>query len=268
MDEVKISIIMGVYNAGNDNMLQNAIDSILNQSYRNFEFIICDDGSTDDTYRILKKLAVIDTRIVLLQNKNNLGLAASLNKCLEASRGRYIARMDADDVSASNRLEEELNFLDKHNEYAFVGSGIYLFDDTGTYGKRIYEEKPERRSFLFNSPFIHPTIMIRKEALASVNGYRIARETKRMEDYDLFMRLYYYNHKGYNLPECLYYYREDKQAFAKRKYRYRIDEAIVRYQGFRLLKLMPIGYIYVVKPLIVGLLPNRLIRKLKKDIIY
>lgn len=257
---------MGVYNAGNDDMLQTAIESILTQSYRDFEFIICDDGSTDDTYDILKRIAATNQRIILLKNTSNLGLAASLNKCLEVSKGRFIARMDADDISAPTRLEEELNFLYKHTEYAFVGSSIYLFDDTGIYGKRLYEERPKRRSFLFNSPFVHPTIMIRKEALTSVNGYRIARETRRMEDYDLFMRLYYYNYKGYNLSECLYYYREDKQAFTKRKYRYRIDEAIVRYRGFRQLKLMPFGYLYVIKPLIVGLLPYHLIKKLKRDI--
>jgi hypothetical protein len=110
--------------------------------------------------------------------------------------------------------------------------------------------------------------MISTEVLRKIGGYRISCETRRMEDYDMFMRLYYNNYLGYNMQKYLYYYREDNLSFNKRKYRYRIDEAIVRYKGFKSLHLLPRGYFYIIKPLIVGIIPLRILRKLKRDTIY
>lgn len=268
MDEVMISVIMGVYNTSDNSVLYKAINSILRQTFQNFEFIICDDGSTDKTYDLLCDIAKTDLRVVVIRNEMNLGLAVTLNKCIDVSRGKYIARMDADDISASNRLEKEYNFLIFNTDYAFVGCSSFLFANKGIYGKRQPIEIPSKKNFLFNSPFIHPTLMIKREAILVVKGYRSSPETKRMEDYDMFMRLYSHNFIGYNLQEFLYYYREDNQSLKKRKYRYRIDESIVRYKGFKQLNLLPQGIIYVIKPLLVGLIPQRVLSKLKKNIFY
>lgn len=260
----KISVIMGVYNmASCEDILHAAIKSILEQSYKDFEFIICDDGSSDDTYSLLQGFSLKDSRIVLLQNKCNIGLAATLNKCIKYAKGKFIARMDSDDMSDKLRLEKELDFLEKHTEFAMVGSCVNLFSANGVWGIRDVEEYPAKKSFLFNSPFVHPSIMMRKKVFVELGGYRVAKETLRAEDYDLFMRLYALGYRGYNLQENLLSYREDDNAYKKRKYKYRIDETIVRYIGFKKLGLLPRYVLYVVKPLIVGLVPQSIINKLK-----
>ena len=245
-------------------IMKFAIKSILNQTYKNFEFIICDDGSSDKTYDLLKEFSKKDKRIILLKNDKNRGLAYSLNNCLRIARGEYIARMDADDISMKNRLEKQLRFLEKNFEYALVGSNLLYINDKGIWGERILPEYPNKKSFLFTSPFAHPTILIRKDVLNLLNGYKVEKITRRLEDYDLFMRLYANDYKGYNMQEFLYQFREDDDAFKRRAYKYRWDEVQIRYRGFKALGLMPSGFLYVIKPLFVGLIPQKLLAKLRK----
>ncbi|WP_304153468.1 glycosyltransferase [Megamonas hypermegale] len=254
--------------AKKDIIVKLAIDSILNQTYRDFEFIICDDGSNDGTYELVKNLTKKDKRVVLIKNDKNRGLAFSLNHCISIAKGKYIARMDADDISVLNRLEKEIRFLENHKEYAVVGCNMFYMNEKGIWGKRILAEKPNKKSFLFTSPFAHPTIVMRKEVLKKLNGYRVEKITRRLEDYDLFMRLYAKGYKGYNIQEFLYQFREDTDAFKRRAYKYRWDEVKIRYRGFKELNLLPKGFIYVIKPLIIGLIPQRylsILRNLRKE---
>lgn len=261
----KLSIIMGIYNMANKkNIVRLAIESILNQTYRDFEFIICDDGSNDDTYNIVEKIVNKDKRVILLKNKKNKGLAYSLNKCIEQSKGEYVARMDADDISEYNRLEKQVEFLDNHLEYAMVGCNLLLINDKGIWGERILAERPTKKSFLFTSPFCHPAIVMRKKVLDDVKNYRVEKITRRAEDYDLFMRIYAKGYKGYNMQEFLYQFREDKDTYKRRAYKYRWDEFKIRYRGFKMLGLMPQAVPYIVKPLIVGLIPQYYLVKLRK----
>lgn len=261
----EISVIMGIYNMANKKeIMRLAIESILNQTYKNFEFIICDDGSSDETYEILKEFCKKDERILLLKNNKNRGLAYSLNHCLSIAKGKYIARMDADDISMPDRLEKQIKFLDEHLEYAMVGCNLLLINDKGIWGKRILAEKPTKKSFLFTSPFCHPAIVMRKDVLDEVNNYKVEKITRRAEDYDLFMRIYANGYKGYNIQKFLYQFREDNDAFKRRAYKYRWDEIQVRYRGFKKLGLMPKGFLYVIKPLIVGLIPQKFLVKLRK----
>lgn len=253
---------MGVYNISNIATIDQMMSSVLNQTYPNIEFIICDDGSTDETYSIIKSYADNDSRIVLIKNEKNMGLAYSLDKCIQASKGEYIARQDADDISEKTRLEKQIDFLKNHPEIAFVGSNVYLYDKD-VWGTRTLKDFPKKEDFLFNSAFVHGTIVFRKSAINSVGNYKIAKETYRLEDYNLFMRMYEQNLYGANIQENLYYYQENKDNMAKRKYKYRIDEVKVRYDGFKRLKLFPKGYIYIIKPLIVGLIPQKILMKLK-----
>lgn len=253
-----VSVIMGIYKMVNkESIVKLAIDSILNQTYKDFEFIICDDGSNDGTYEMVKNLIKKDNRVILIRNEENKGLAYSLNHCLSVAKGKYIARMDADDISMPNRFEKQVKFLDEHLEYAVVGSNMLYINENGIWGNRILAEKPSKESFLFTSPFAHPTVIMRKEILNILNGYKVEKITRRLEDYDLFMRLYANGYKGYNIQEFLYQFREDNDAFKRRAYKYRWDEVQVRYRGFKYLGLIPKYYIYILKPLIVGLIPQK-----------
>lgn len=260
----EISIIMGIYKMiEKENLVKLAIDSILNQTYKDFEFIICDDGSNDGTYEMVQGLTKNDSRVILIKNDKNKGLAYSLNHCLSIAKGKYIARMDADDISMPNRLEKQTKFLNEHLEYAMVGCNLVLINDKGVWGKRILAERPTKKSFLFTSPFCHPAIVMRKEVLDKVNSYKVEKITRRAEDYDLFMRIYANGYKGYNIQEFLYQFREDNDAFKRRAYKYRWDEVQVRYRGFKALGFMPEAFLYVIKPLIVGLIPQKILAKLR-----
>lgn len=264
----KISIIMGVYNVKSKTMLIEAVQSILNQTFRNFEFIICDDGSDNNTYEMIEELSNIDNRIKAIKNDNNYGLAYTLNKCLNIASGEYIARMDCDDYSIKSRLEEEVRFLDENKEFSIVGCNANLFNESGIFGERINIEKPLKRDFLFGSRFIHPTIMVRKEVYDELGGYRVSKETIRGQDYDFFMRAYAMGKRGYNIQKKLYSYREDKSAYKRRTYRNRINEAIVRYKGFKAMKMKLWEYIYVLKPLLIGLIPASIMRKVKEIVSF
>lgn len=256
-------MISGAYNLAACPSLGVSVSSILSQSLADFEFIICDDASRDGTFEILSEFARRDSRIKLIRNEENLGLAASLNRCLEISVGEYIARHDLDDVSDEKRLEAQVKFLDSNADISLVGTAAYLFDERGVFGMESFPERVLRRDFLFSSPYKHGSVVFRRCALIKAGGYRVAKETRRAEDYDLFMTMQGFC-RGANLPDALYYFREDKNALSRRKYKYRIDEVKVRWRGFSRLGLLPRGFFYVIKPLIVGLIPTGLLAKLRR----
>lgn len=262
MHEKKVSVIMGVYNPVEEYLVQ-AVKSILNQTYKNFEFIICDDGSTQNI-EIFKKLKTLDERLIIIKNDSNMGLAYSLNKCISISSGEYIARQDDDDISERNRLNIQIDFLEKHSDYSFVGSNIILFDENGEYSNFIFPKQPINNDFLFTSPFNHGSIIFRKKDLLEVNAYRVSKETRRCEDYDLFIRMYLDGKKGYNLQKYLYKFREDNNAKKRRRFKYRIDDMLVRKRYFKKMDFGLKRYFYIVKPVLVGLLPISLLNSLKR----
>lgn len=139
---------MGVYNA--EKTIKRCIDSILNQTYENWEFIICNDGSSDGTLNILNEYQKTDSRIKVISNKSNKKLAVSLNRCLKYAKGKYIARMDADDESLPQRLEVEVDFLERHEQVDLVGCNRIIFDEQGEYGIRKVKEYPTRDSPTLN----------------------------------------------------------------------------------------------------------------------
>ncbi len=261
-----VSVIMGIYNIPTKEVLKESIDSILKQTYKKIEFIIIDDGSTNETYNWAKELTSHDSRVILKQNKKNIGLTKTLNLCLKQAKGEYIARMDGDDYCELNRIEKQLNFLKQNKEYNLVSSNMYNFDETGIWGERINNEIIKKDDFLFTSPIPHPTILTYKRCYDEVGGYNEKKYTDRNEDYDLFMRMYANGIKMYTIQEKLYYYREDKNCYAKRKYKYRFCEMIVRMKGFKQLGLYPKAIPYVIKPIIVGLIPQKKLRNLRKKL--
>ncbi len=261
----KISIIMGVYNQKAFDQLETAVSSVLNQNFSDFEFLIYDDGSEKDVAVFLDELAARDDRIRLLHGKTNRGLAHGLNVCIRNAKGAYLARMDADDVSLPERLQRQYAFLEAHPEYGFVGCNARLLREEGIVGIRKMPEEPLAEQFLPYSPFIHPSVMFRREVFEQFGLYSESKQHLRCEDYELFMRLFQMGCRGYNIQEPLVVYREDRQAFGKRKYRYRMDEARLRYTGFRNMGLLHVQNLYwVLKPLIAGLVPGSILYRWKK----
>lgn len=258
-----LSIISGAYNLESCFSFKNSIESILSQSFSDFEFIICDDGSTDGTYEILSEYAKGDERIVLLRNEKNLGLAATLNRCFSVAKGDFIARHDLDDYSAKDRLEKQITYLEAHPDVGMLGTWAYLFDGDGIYDTVKFPLTVTTTDFLFNSPYQHGSVVFRRDVLEKAGGYTVSKATRRTEDYELFMRIALFS-RGENLSEPLYHFLEDEKTLKRRKYRYRIDEMKVRFSGFRALGLLPKGFFYVIKPLIVGLIPLRVLKMLRK----
>lgn len=250
----------------NDNPVYaaRAIDSILTQTFTDFELLICDDGSDAEYADWLRGCCKKDTRIRRMRNRKNQGLAAALNRCIACASGRYLARMDADDIARADRLEKQAAFLDAHPEYAFVGCNARLIGAYGIWGERRMEEAPGRTSFLLTSPFIHPSVMFRREALTLCGGYQRSRQYLRAEDYELFMRLYALGRRGYNMQMRLIDYREDQHAYQKRKYRYRFCECATRLHGFRRLGILKGNVRYVLKPLLAGMIPRKIMIWLRK----
>lgn len=250
----KVSIIMGIYNC--EKYLSESINSIINQSFRNWELIMCDDGSTDGTLEVANRFSEIyPEKIKVICNPKNMGLNYTLNHCLQYAKGRYIARQDGDDISITDRLEKEVKFLDENKDYALVGTDMILFDSNGEWGKTNTTEIPTKNSFLKGTPFCHATCMIRRDVFDEVKGYTVDTKLLRVEDYHLWFKIYSKGYRGYNLKEDLYKMRDDRDAMKRRTLKNRMNEARVKYIGFKMLNLPKIQYIYILKPIILGLLP-------------
>lgn len=260
----KVSVIMGIYNIPSEEILKKSIESILNQTYKNIEFIIIDDGSNNETYSWAMNLTKDDSRVILRKNEKNLGLTKTLNIALGLATGDYIARMDGDDYCTYDRLERQIKYLNDNKNVNLVACNMNLFDEKGIWGEKKSNEVITQNDFLFTSPLHHPTILTYKWCYEKVNGYKEKWYTSRNEDYDIFMRMYASGMKMRVMQENLYFYREDKNCYSKRKYKYRVCEFVVRLKGFYKLGLYPKGIIYVIKPLIVGLVPQKILRKLRK----
>lgn len=212
MSKPLVSVVMSVYNG--ERYLREAIESTLKQTFKDFEFLIINDGSTDSTVEILKGYK--DPRIKIINNKKNIGLTKSLNKGLRIARGEYIARQDADDVSAPERLEKEINFLEKHRDYAVVGTFVKILnEDSEVIGllDRLTEDNQIRERFGTDNCITHGSAVIRKKCLLDVGFYD--ESIVRAQDYELWLRLSE-KYRLANIPEYLYMWREhDENIEAK-----------------------------------------------------
>lgn len=166
----RVSVIIGAYNC--ESTIAAALGSISRQSFRDWECIICDDGSRDRTWEIISEFPSRDNRFVAIRNHKNEGLPATLNRCINVAKGEYLARQDADDLSVDTRLEEQIAFLDAHSEVAVVGTYAELFSsDRGPWGFLRAQEFPNNTEWIKGSGVIHASTMIRKKDIMSVGGY-------------------------------------------------------------------------------------------------
>lgn len=250
----KVSIIMGIYNCAST--LQEALDSLYAQTYKDFEIILCDDGSKDNTYDVALQNKDSHSNIVLLRNNHNMGLNQTLNNCLAVAKGEYIARMDGDDISKPNRLEVEVNFLDNHPEYAIVSSPMEYFDERGTFMVGVGTGEVKKIDFLKGSPISHAPCMVRREAYLKVGGYSVDEKYLRVEDYNLWFKMYAAGYKAYILKEPYYRMRDDVNARKRRKWRGRINEHYVMSSGFKMIGFPWYYQLYSLRPLVISMLPN------------
>ena len=235
-------------------------------SFYDVEFIIVDDGSTDDTPTILKALAKEDARIKILTNDKNRGLAYSLNRALEVAVGEYVARQDADDISEPNRLELELEYLSSHPDLDFCGTAAKLVDENGrVWGTRFFPENVTKDTLIKYCPFIHPTMLFKIDALRTVNGYKDTKHTLRCEDYDLYFRLYAAGFIGGNLSKMLLNYYESTDSFYRHTFRTRLNEAYVRRHGSVKIHRALKGFVYSFKPIILAFVSKRTYNRLHND---
>lgn len=259
----RISVLMGIYNCAGT--LPEAIDSILVQTYENWELILCDDGSKDNTYTVAEEYRrQFPEKIILLKNDRNRGLNYTLNRCLEHASGAFIARMDGDDLCDPDRFEKELAALEAHPEIAVVSTAMTYFDEQGTWRQGKPVLFPEKENFMHGTPFCHAPCMIRRSVMEKIGGYTDDPKYLRVEDYDLWVKLYAAGYRGMNLAEPLYHMRDDRNATSRRKFRYRINEARVICKAIRLLKLPGWNYIRALRPILVGMMPMWLYEKLHK----
>lgn len=182
-----VSVIMPAYNA--EKYVGQAIESILNQTYKKFEFIIVDDASTDSTLNILKDIRAKDKRIILIQNKKNLGVTKSLNKALELAKGKYIIRMDADDWSYPKRIELQVKLMQDHPDVAVSGSYIEVCDSKlgVKYIRKYNIDDTSIRKHLFRySPFAHPATIWKAEILKKERYNEVISVS---QDYELYFRV-------------------------------------------------------------------------------
>ena len=264
MGEPLVSVLLCVYNP-NKEQFREAVNSIIGQTFKHWEMILYDDGSDKEYKNFIHEVSCLDERIQYLRNESHHSLAYGLNESMKLAKGKYLARMDADDISHPRRFEKQFQFLEEHTLFMWVGSNISLIDAKGkNWGERQYPKVPREKDFLKYSPYAHPSIMIRREKLLYYGGYKTGQHPYRSEDYELFMRLHAAGEQGFNLQEKLLSYREYEEAYQKRTFRFQYQEMLVRLQGFFRLKLLnPITFCYVVKPLIVWAIPNKFIYALK-----
>ncbi|MCP3761405.1 glycosyltransferase [Domibacillus sp. A3M-37] len=252
----KVSVIMGIYNC--EDTLKESIESIINQTYKNWELILCDDMSADRTYNIAKSyVCKYPDKIRLIKNDRNSGLAWSLNHCLEYVTGEYIARQDGDDLSVKDRFEIQVKFLEENKEYDLVGSKMISFDESGIKGIRgVPFDEPHICDLSKSTAFCHATIMSRSYVYRELNGYRVNQYTMRCEDVDLWFRFFAKGYRGYNLQEGLYMVRDDLDSYKRRTVKSYIYLMKVNYEGYRLVNMPKKHYIYLLKPILSLITPK------------
>lgn len=227
----KVSVIMPVYNG--EKFLREAIQSVLNQTFSDFELIIVNDGSIDNSLDIIKEYAEKDSRIKII-NQKNTGIVGALNNALKLSKGDYVARMDADDISLPKRLEKQIEFLEK--EKAFIcGAWANVIDQNGEQKGKKFSYPPRswkqiKLHLLRGNPFIHPSILFKKEIYDNEkdeNEY-FYKNYKNVEDYELWTRIVP-KYKSVNLQEYLLNYRiHNNQITKKTNLKMRLDGVVVR----------------------------------------
>lgn len=250
----RITVLIGIYNCAST--LPEALDSLMSQTYKDFKIVLCDDGSKDETLQVASEYAKKHENVQVIRNERNMGLNYTLNHCLEYADTEYVARMDGDDISMPTRFEKEIAFLDVHPEYAIVSTPMIYFDEQGDFRTGKGNGEVHKTDFLHGSPICHAPSMTRTLALKSVGGYAVDPRLLRVEDYNLWIRMYAAGYKAYNLSEPLYKMRDDRNAKARRNWMTRRNEMYAMSTGFKLLSLPWYTQMFALRPLLAHIAPS------------
>ena len=251
---VRISVLMGIYNCAST--LPEALDSLYAQTYQDFKIVLCDDGSTDNTFAVARSYADCNDNVILIRNERNMGLNYTLNRCLEYADTEYIARMDGDDISMPARFEKEVKFLDEHPEYAVVSAPMIYFDENGDFRTGRGYGEVQKKDFIRGNPCCHAPCMARTAVFKAVGGYSINDKLLRLEDYHLWFKIFAAGYKLYMLNEPLYKMRDDRNAVARRNWINRRNEAYVKHIGYKMIGLPWWTQIFAIVPIIKYIVPN------------
>lgn len=262
----KVSVIMSF--CDNEKYIRLAVESILKQTFVNFEFTIVNDDSQDASEKIIQSFS--DNRIKFIKNPKNLGLTRSLNKALKLAKAEYIARMDADDIAEPDRFAKQVEFLDKNQKVGLVGSWVEFINSQGkTTGIRKFPTSnfEIRKALTSYLPFRHPTLMIRKNVLNDIGFYD--ENFRFAQDYELVLRISA-KYKLANLPEVLLKYRNwpaGSISLVKQKQ----QEFFALKARFKALKngwVPTWQLIYLIKPAISFLIPSIIKKPLIKKFVF
>ncbi len=241
-----VSVVLPVYNGAET--IRNAVESIFSQTLEDFELIVIDDGSTDNTSEILKSMN--DDRLIVLYQENK-GIVPSLNRGIEIAKGKYIARMDADDVSQPERLEKQVSFLESNPTYGIVGTATKIVYSNGKTRIRFRprDTKSILKNFIRICPFSHSSVLIRKTVFEKVGLYDLeSSEELNAEDYDMWTRILAARYDMANLSEALVtYYRVSESITRRVSFWKRLKQKmLMRTKAIKELKLSYLEYLNLV----------------------
>ena len=245
---------MSVYN--DEKYIGEAIESILCQTFNDFEFIIIDDCSSDESRSIISCHSKKDSRIIIHRNLNQMGLGYSLRKSIIMSRGELIARMDADDISVPERLDKQVHFFNKHANISILGTAAIDIDENGDKlrNRNVPITHEEIRQILpWANPMVHTSVMFRKADILKLGSY--SRGLPKLQDYELWFRAISKNFLFANLDEPLVFYRTGENYYQKKSWSYRIEDVKIRWNGYKIINEKKIKRAGVIIPVLLGILP-------------
>jgi glycosyltransferase involved in cell wall biosynthesis len=260
-----ISIVTSIYNS--DKTLSRMIESVLDQTFNNFELILINDGSTDKSLNIIQEYAKKDNRILLIDKKNT-GLTKSLNIGLEKAKGEFIARLDADDIWKKDKLEKQIEFFEKNQDYALVGTAYNEIDEIGNiiYQKQrvplLLQYEDIIKNIVKFNPFLHSSVLFKKEILETIGLYN--ENFKYTQDYEFWIRIMS-QYKVANLGEILASRRYSADMISiKKEKEQRMCAIKSKLLAIKLLNKFIFEYKYIINDILVYILPQIIVNYIRK----
>ncbi len=250
---LKATVLMAVYN--DQDFVAKAIKSVVQQLTDDMELLIIDDCSTDRSSEILKNFESQYLRIRLIRNESNRGLGYCLAIGTEKAKGKYIIRMDADDICLPDRLSKQIRFLEENPDIDIVGGGAIEIDEKGNKGmtRQMPSSHEKIMQVIWANPFIHSTVAFRREKILKTGNYNA--QIRRRQDYDLWFRCAKQGLKFANFSEPLIYYRFFTDSHKKQRLNHAIDQAKIGWNGCRMLNLPKWQYLAVAVPIARAIFP-------------